>query len=601
MAIKVGELFVSLGLSTASFAKSINDVTKLTAGSAKEIERSLKIVGNTVVAMSTGAVTALGYLVKKQIDVADAALKMSQKFGVSVEALTGLGHAADLAGIDTQTLGAGLKNLTKWMVENGQGARDVKEVLFEVAEGYARMGEGAARSADAQKKFGKAGADLIPMLKGGRAELRANVEEAERLGLVIDTKTAVAAGAFNDNLTRLKGILTGVATQVMTANVPALAALSEAFFEVNVRAAQAGDELLDGFLPKLLLMLETARGRSEDFVDWIKGIALGVHGLATGNIGEVTAAGILLGPEMEFSNEKRRVDELISFLLDSQRKLEEGLRQGRTRTKLIDLAPVSVAGATATEPKKIVFSPQLGRIKDWETLQEAVRAYEKAAEEAAIDAAALELALTLQPEVLADWGALPGTIAGVGDAAIQIAKPMSDLQREMIEKMRQFSESSLSAIGDAALGLTSWKNVAQQIIADLGRMLFYMLVIKPLMNAIFKLGGGGGGIGMLPISPPSGMSSLMTLTPGRALGGPVFMGQPVMVGERGPELFLPSSNGQIIPNGQVAGARGGVTIHNEIDARGADFGTVMKISAVVAQTLNARAIAAMLDRQSRVP
>jgi hypothetical protein len=35
----------------------------------------------------------------------------------------------------------------------------------------------------------------------------------------------------------------------------------------------------------------------------------------------------------------------------------------------------------------------------------------------------------------------------------------------------------------------------------------------------------------------------------RAAGGPVSAGQPYMVGERGPELFVPSQGGQIVPNG----------------------------------------------------
>ena len=35
----------------------------------------------------------------------------------------------------------------------------------------------------------------------------------------------------------------------------------------------------------------------------------------------------------------------------------------------------------------------------------------------------------------------------------------------------------------------------------------------------------------------------------RASGGPVLAGTPYMVGERGPELFVPRSAGNIVPNG----------------------------------------------------
>ena len=52
--------------------------------------------------------------------------------------------------------------------------------------------------------------------------------------------------------------------------------------------------------------------------------------------------------------------------------------------------------------------------------------------------------------------------------------------------------------------------------------------------------------------------------PGRAVGGPVTAGSPYIVGERGPELFMPNASGTIIPNGSLGGggsSLGGVTIN----------------------------------------
>tara|TARA_R110000868_G_scaffold55478_2_gene172598 strand:- start:216 stop:737 length:522 start_codon:yes stop_codon:yes gene_type:complete len=48
-----------------------------------------------------------------------------------------------------------------------------------------------------------------------------------------------------------------------------------------------------------------------------------------------------------------------------------------------------------------------------------------------------------------------------------------------------------------------------------------------------------GGIGAIPTG----------LFPGFANGGPVMGGRPIVVGEKGPELFVPGSNGNIVPNG----------------------------------------------------
>ena len=42
---------------------------------------------------------------------------------------------------------------------------------------------------------------------------------------------------------------------------------------------------------------------------------------------------------------------------------------------------------------------------------------------------------------------------------------------------------------------------------------------------------------------------------GRRLGGPVMGGTPYMVGESGPELFVPSNTGSIVRNDQLGGAK----------------------------------------------
>lgn len=45
--------------------------------------------------------------------------------------------------------------------------------------------------------------------------------------------------------------------------------------------------------------------------------------------------------------------------------------------------------------------------------------------------------------------------------------------------------------------------------------------------------------------------------PGRAAGGPVSGGSPYIVGERGPEVFVPSASGAIVPNNRLADVMGG--------------------------------------------
>ncbi|WP_420239209.1 hypothetical protein ACOBR2_06400 [Telmatobacter bradus] len=63
--------------------------------------------------------------------------------------------------------------------------------------------------------------------------------------------------------------------------------------------------------------------------------------------------------------------------------------------------------------------------------------------------------------------------------------------------------------------------------------------------------------------------------PAFADGGSISSGMPSLIGERGPEIFVPTSSGRIIPNNQIGkyGSQGGTPTYT-IDARGTDAAMV---------------------------
>ena len=74
-----------------------------------------------------------------------------------------------------------------------------------------------------------------------------------------------------------------------------------------------------------------------------------------------------------------------------------------------------------------------------------------------------------------------------------------------------------------------------------------------------------------------------------ASGGSVGKGQPTIVGERGPELFIPNSSGQITQNARGMGGRSAnVTFNiNTIDSRGFDQALVENRGTITAIINNA--------------
>ena len=96
-------------------------------------------------------------------------------------------------------------------------------------------------------------------------------------------------------------------------------------------------------------------------------------------------------------------------------------------------------------------------------------------------------------------------------------------------------ESSLSrAVVSGKIGFDDLKRVALSAMAQ---------IAQASLRSLFTPGGQGGGIGSILTSALSGYFG----TPGRAHGGPVAQGRSYLVGERGPELFVPSGNGRIEP------------------------------------------------------
>ena len=100
---------------------------------------------------------------------------------------------------------------------------------------------------------------------------------------------------------------------------------------------------------------------------------------------------------------------------------------------------------------------------------------------------------------------------------------------------RSIDSALAKAITTGKLGFDDLKRAALAAMAD---------IAQASLRALFNPGGSGGfGAGLL-----NGVGTLLSGLlgmPGRATGGPVSAGRGYVVGERGPELFVPSASGRI--------------------------------------------------------
>ncbi len=108
---------------------------------------------------------------------------------------------------------------------------------------------------------------------------------------------------------------------------------------------------------------------------------------------------------------------------------------------------------------------------------------------------------------------------------------------------RTLENSLVRAIQTGKFGFEDLRNVAMSVLSEIATA-----AIRSGLDSIFGGAGGQGGNGGLFNSLGSILSGALGL-PGRATGGPVAPGKAYRVGERGPELFVPTSSGRIEASG----------------------------------------------------
>ncbi len=180
--------------------------------------------------------------------------------------------------------------------------------------------------------------------------------------------------------------------------------------------------------------------------------------------------------------------------------------------------------------------------------------------------------------------------SGLTEAADQLAAfadgPARDAADAISEAFNSTGRTIASALGRAARsGELSIKGLAASILKDLSGLAINQFVTAPLRDLFTGLSKG--------VVQSLGLPGLPGVGGARAGGGPVTSGSAYLVGERGPELFVPSVTGTIRPHGDTGGPPP-VTVHIHL-AQGAGLNEVRRSSVQVAA-----ALAKAVQRGSRV-
>lgn len=187
-----------------------------------------------------------------------------------------------------------------------------------------------------------------------------------------------------------------------------------------------------------------------------------------------------------------------------------------------------------------------------------------------------------QNKILSDGDFLQGFSVGAWNSRLGIPT-QAERGVEALNTIRDAVDGISGATAElATTGKFNFQQFAQQIIASMIKIGIQALITDRLLKMFMNLFNPG--IGALNASAPG--------LPQRASGGPVSSGSTYLVGEEGPELFIPGSSGSIVPNKSLGGHSINTSIVVNVPIKGGgngiDAASAQKMGEIISEAIDSR-------------
>ncbi len=251
--IRAGKAFVELFADDSRLVRGL----KAAERKLKAFGAGVRSIGTQLFGLGVGVAAPLVAATGVFAEMGDQLAKMSIRTGISVEALSELGYAAEQSGTDLDALEGGVRKMQKFLFAAADGSRAATSTLSKlgltvadlqgrspdqqfalIADRLADVEDPATKAALAMEVFGKTGTQLLPLMQDGADGIEALREQARQLGLTISMEDAKAAETFGDRLDDL--------WKVMKSGVFAVgAALAPLLQDLAVRATRIAKTTAD--------------------------------------------------------------------------------------------------------------------------------------------------------------------------------------------------------------------------------------------------------------------------------------------------------------------------------------------------------------------
>jgi hypothetical protein len=570
----LGSLVIELAANTARLQGDLGRGVNMLEGFARRAKSVVGVLGVGVGA--GGAVGLFAGLAKQAIELGDELQKGAQRAGVSASTFSQLAAAAKQADVDIGSLSLALKNMQVAISTAAQGGKEAQsafrqlgidldtlrgakadEQLKIIADALKRVPDPAERARLGTAALGKAYLDLVPLLDQGRQGITALVEEQKKLGTLNDEQIKALSDA-DDALKKLSTTWTNFTALITAKAAPELTKLVNILTTISTLQKEQDQNrgFFSGPLPSAVRTFSRIREElaHQERLDAIERRGGGGRGSRRDNRGFNEAYGEML--RLDEATRQARESTGILKQVNPQIRLEfergeEYLRDlQRYQQELDDLQPFDL---NEIEAKKVVFKQSLGEMSEF-------------AKQAAADMQSVFAQFLFDPFSHGVRGML---------------KDFVDVIRRMVAEA-----AAAKILGPKSKGGLGLADLITGGIDGLFGGARGNSIVQGEHDWLGKIIKGAGSIFGTIFGGP------------RAMGGPVSAGVSYLVGERGPERFVPGTSGFIVPNG----AGGTITFAPtyNIDARGATTDLIDALPAVL-RANNEALRADILDQLSRRP
>lgn len=544
--------------------------------------------------LSIQGVQALGGFIKRSLDAAAAIGDLANQSNASIKYVQQFRYALAQAGGDAETADDALlkfnKNLGEFRTSgagpakqtfeqlglatrfmNGEFAK-TDDALDATLKALMQVPSAADRAAMAADLFGKsAGPQLAEILSSGSQALDDVFKKAEDLGLVLSDDLVKGAKDAGDKLETLETIISTKLTQAVVEFAPEIDALVQSFIDAAPEILAVTKELL-----KFLGVITRAPAEAASIQ--LKTYMLQLNRLQRMKAGVEPSRGplgYLFEPALIGLDVDAKIAELEAKIKPLQDLINEtnkaatdlflnGGEDGWDGTVTVTghrprHRGANAAGAAALAAANKRAADEALRLQD---------AYEKAG---------VSLSRLLDQDIAGRTSDLLASGADKAGAVLDAITETANEQRQAFTDALVYAFQSGDLKG-AALSFIGF--FTERMYRDLANSIYDALfdgagsfkgsggggIFGTIIGAIAGAFGGGGG---------SGLQSGFLSGFGRAGGGPVIRGQPYVVGERGRELFIPNTPGQIVSSDRMGGSS--YTFAPVINASGLSVGELARV------------------------